>query len=175
MVKQRFFFKPESFPKVKPAFSEKKRGLIWITLEFAVGINQRIASMIEDIARNSTSNLMGKIFKVWEAQSVSVNDAQTDHESRLKSIYTGAQSEEVFSKSLEERFKRKKIEKSVVILINGRGRGRFNRLNSGVFKGIQDCQRVTDSKERRKFGRRIQERDFDSIQTNSNQEEKFSS
>jgi hypothetical protein len=62
-------------PKVEPALPEEKRGLARSALKSAVAVNQGVASLIEDIARNNTNKLVGKMFKVWEASLVSVGDA----------------------------------------------------------------------------------------------------
>ncbi|KAA6391733.1 MAG: hypothetical protein EZS28_012737, partial [Streblomastix strix] len=135
-------------PKVEPSLPEEKRGLARNVLESAVAVNQGVASMIEDIARNNTNKLVGMIFKVWEALLVSVGDAQTKRECRLKGIYKGAQTEDVLSQSSKERFKRSNSRKRVIMQNQNKGRGRFNRFNSGIFRGKQDGQRVIDFKGR---------------------------
>ncbi|KAA6326864.1 MAG: hypothetical protein EZS28_053893, partial [Streblomastix strix] len=122
-------------PKVEPVLPEEKRGLARSALESAVAVNQGVASLIEDIARNNTNKLVGKMFKVWEASLVSVGDAQTERESRLKGVYTGAQTEDILSQSSKERFKRRKTGKRIITQSSYKGRGGFNRFNSGIFKG----------------------------------------
>ncbi|KAA6353004.1 MAG: hypothetical protein EZS28_051469, partial [Streblomastix strix] len=150
-------------------------GLARSALEFAVAVNQGLASLIEDIARNNTNKLVGKMFKVWKASLVSVGDAQTECEFRLKGVYTGTQTEDVLSQSSKERFKRRKTDKRIITYNQYKRRRGFNRFNSGIFIGKQDGQRVIDFKGRGKFGRGNRKRNFDSVQTNANQEDKFSS
>ncbi|KAA6371636.1 MAG: hypothetical protein EZS28_032836, partial [Streblomastix strix] len=101
---------------------------------------------------------------------VSEGDAQTERGYRLKGVYTGAQTEDVLSQSSKERFKRQKSGKRVIMQNQKNGRGGINRFNSGIFRIKQDGQRVIDFK-----GRGNRKRNFDSIQTNANQEDKFSS
>ncbi|KAA6357575.1 MAG: hypothetical protein EZS28_046898, partial [Streblomastix strix] len=162
-------------PKVEPMLPEEKRGLAKSALESAVAVNQGVASLIEDITRKNTNKLVGKMFKVWEASLVSVGDAQTERESRLKGVYTEAQTEDVLSQSSKERFERRKTGKRITTQNQYKCRGRFSRFNSGTFKGIQDDQRVIDFKGRGKFGRGNRKKNFDCVQTNVNQVEKFSS
>ncbi|KAA6362755.1 MAG: hypothetical protein EZS28_041718, partial [Streblomastix strix] len=54
-----------------------------------------------------TDNLVGKMFKVFEASVVSVSDAQVERESRLEGVFQGPQTEDVLSQKTKERFKRK--------------------------------------------------------------------
>ncbi|KAA6371637.1 MAG: hypothetical protein EZS28_032837 [Streblomastix strix] len=105
-----------SVPKVEPALPEEKRGLEMSALESLVAVNQGMASMIEDIARNNTNKLVSKMFKILEASLVSVGDAQTEREFRLKAVYIGAQTED------EVRYKRKQIQltkKGLIIMEQG--------------------------------------------------------
>ncbi|KAA6392867.1 MAG: hypothetical protein EZS28_011605 [Streblomastix strix] len=68
-------------PKVEPALPEEKKGLARCALEFAVAANYDLASMIEDIARNKSDKLVGKIINVWQDSLVFMGDAQTELES----------------------------------------------------------------------------------------------
>ncbi|KAA6359672.1 MAG: hypothetical protein EZS28_044801, partial [Streblomastix strix] len=57
--------------------------------------------------QGDTDNLVGKMFKVFEASVVSVSDAQVEREQRLEGVYQGPQTEDVLSQKTKERFKRK--------------------------------------------------------------------
>ncbi|KAA6339570.1 MAG: hypothetical protein EZS28_052602, partial [Streblomastix strix] len=81
-------------PKVEPVLPKEKKSLTTSALESAIAVNQVVANMIEDIARNNSNKLVGKMFKDLEISLVSVGDAQTERESRLKGVYTGAQTED---------------------------------------------------------------------------------
>ncbi|KAA6383046.1 MAG: hypothetical protein EZS28_021424, partial [Streblomastix strix] len=123
-------------PKVETALQQEIRGLLRSAIESAVAVNQ-----------------VGKIFKVWEVSLVSVGDAQTQRESRLKGVYTGAQTEDILSQSQKERFNRRKSGKSVIMQNQNKGKGEFKRFSSGIFRRKQDGQRVIDFKGKGKFGR----------------------
>ncbi|KAA6389033.1 MAG: hypothetical protein EZS28_015439 [Streblomastix strix] len=138
--------------KVEPALLEENSGLARSAHPSSVAQNQGDASMIEDIIGTNSNKIVNKIFKVWVASFVSVEDAQTQCESRLNVVYSDARTEDILSQSSKERFKRIKSGKRVIIQNQNKGSGVFNRLNYGIFKRRQDDQRVMDFKRRLKFG-----------------------
>ncbi|KAA6362607.1 MAG: hypothetical protein EZS28_041866, partial [Streblomastix strix] len=94
-------------PEVGPVLPEEKAGYAWRALESSAAVVQGMAGLIYKVVQGDTDNLVGKMFKVFEASVVSVSDAQVERESRLEGVYQGPQTEDVLSQKTKERFKRK--------------------------------------------------------------------
>ncbi|KAA6369594.1 MAG: putative reverse transcriptase [Streblomastix strix] len=94
-------------PEVGPLLPEEKAGYSSKALESSAAIVQGMAGLIHKVAQGETDNLVGKMFKIFEAAVVSVSDAQVERESRLEGVFQGPQTEDVLSQKTKERFKRK--------------------------------------------------------------------
>ncbi|KAA6375809.1 MAG: hypothetical protein EZS28_028662 [Streblomastix strix] len=70
-------------PEVGPLLPEEKAGYAKKALESSAAVVQGIAGLIHKVAQGDTDNLVGKMFKVFEASVVSVSDAQVEREERL--------------------------------------------------------------------------------------------
>ncbi|KAA6370575.1 MAG: hypothetical protein EZS28_033895, partial [Streblomastix strix] len=76
-------------------------------------VNQRLAGIIEDIARKNTNNIVSMLAKIGETSLVSVGDSYKERKSRLIGMQHGLSAEDVLSKSSREKFKQSKNTKSI--------------------------------------------------------------
>ncbi|KAA6390376.1 MAG: hypothetical protein EZS28_014094, partial [Streblomastix strix] len=105
-----------AFPvqSAEATLSEERGGLARKALESVCAVIQGQASLIHDIARNRTQNLVSQLCKIWEASVLTVGDTQRERESRLKGIQVAADEQDVLSKTSRQKFKRKMSAKSIV-------------------------------------------------------------
>ncbi|KAA6372036.1 MAG: hypothetical protein EZS28_032438 [Streblomastix strix] len=119
-------------PEVGPLLKKKGLGYARKSLESAVAVTQAMVMLINDAAKNETNNLLGKMFKIFEASLVCIADLQIERESRLDGVNQGPQTEEVLSQKTKEKFKWKTRKQ---IYIGGKKFGntftRYNSLNKG--------------------------------------------
>ncbi|KAA6361457.1 MAG: hypothetical protein EZS28_043016 [Streblomastix strix] len=101
-------------PSAEAALPEERGGLIRKALESACAVNQGIAGLIHDIARNRTQNLVSKLCKIWEASLQTVGDAYKERESRLRGVQMVPEAQDALSKTYRQKFIRKKLAKSIV-------------------------------------------------------------
>ncbi|KAA6374456.1 MAG: hypothetical protein EZS28_030017, partial [Streblomastix strix] len=94
-------------PVVELLLLEEKAGYAWRALESSAAVVQGMAGLIHKVAQGETDNLVGKMFKVFEAAVVSVSDAQVERESRLEGVFQDPQTEDDLSLKTQERIKRK--------------------------------------------------------------------
>ncbi|KAA6357732.1 MAG: hypothetical protein EZS28_046741, partial [Streblomastix strix] len=114
---------------VGPLLPEEKAGYARRALESSAAVVQGIAGLIYKVAQGDNDNLVGKMFKVFEASVVSVSDAQVERESRLEGVYHGPQRDDVLSQKTKERFKRKSAKQ----VIDGRRANTTFTLNQHHF------------------------------------------
>ncbi|KAA6379080.1 MAG: hypothetical protein EZS28_025392 [Streblomastix strix] len=67
-------------PEVGPLLPEEKAGYARRALESSAAVVQEMAGLIHKVAQGETENLVGKMFKVFEAAVVSVSDAHVERE-----------------------------------------------------------------------------------------------
>ncbi|KAA6362960.1 MAG: hypothetical protein EZS28_041513, partial [Streblomastix strix] len=65
-------------PEVGPLLKEEGPGYARKSLEYAVKVNEEMAMLINDAAKNETNNHIGKMIKVFETSLVSVADSQIE-------------------------------------------------------------------------------------------------
>ncbi|KAA6391531.1 MAG: hypothetical protein EZS28_012941 [Streblomastix strix] len=115
-------------PEVGPLLPEEQAGYARRALESSAAVVQGIAGLIHKVAQGDTYNLVGKMFKVFQASVVSLSDAQVERELRLEDVYQGPQTKDVLFQKSKERFKRKSAKQ----VIDGR-RGFNNILEDQPF------------------------------------------
>ncbi|KAA6393447.1 MAG: hypothetical protein EZS28_011025 [Streblomastix strix] len=89
-------------PEVGQVLPEEKAGYARRALESSAAVVQGMTKLIHKVAQGDTDNLVGMMFKVFEASIVSVSDAQVERESRLEGVYQGLQTEDVLSQKTKE-------------------------------------------------------------------------
>ncbi|KAA6363349.1 MAG: hypothetical protein EZS28_041123, partial [Streblomastix strix] len=94
-------------PEVGQELQEEKAGYVRRAPESPAAVVQGMAGFIHKVAQDDKDNLVGKMFKVFEAYVVSISDAHVENESRLEGIHQGPQTEDVLSQKTEQIFKRK--------------------------------------------------------------------
>ncbi|KAA6361769.1 MAG: hypothetical protein EZS28_042705 [Streblomastix strix] len=102
-------------PSAEATLPEERGGLSRKASESACAVNQGIAGLIHDIARNRTQNLVSKLCKIWEASLLTVGVAYKQRESRLRGVQMVPKAQDVLSKTSREKFKSKKSAKSIVV------------------------------------------------------------
>ncbi|KAA6349166.1 MAG: hypothetical protein EZS28_051946, partial [Streblomastix strix] len=136
-------------PSAEAALPEERGGLARKALESACAVNQGIAGLIHDIARNRTQNLVSKLCKIWETSLLTVGDAYKERESRLRGVQMVPEAQDVLSKTSREKFKSKKSAKSVVG--NWQSNRSFNKF--GRFSSYQKGQRNVPFQGKGRYGR----------------------
>ncbi|KAA6373489.1 MAG: hypothetical protein EZS28_030986, partial [Streblomastix strix] len=100
--------------EVGPVLPEEKAGYARRVLESIAAVIQGIAGLIHKVVQDDKDDLVGKMFKVFEASVVSVSDAQVENESRLEGIHQSPQIEDVPSQKTKEIFKRKSAKQHLI-------------------------------------------------------------
>ncbi|KAA6371446.1 MAG: hypothetical protein EZS28_033028, partial [Streblomastix strix] len=158
-------------PEVGPLLPEEKAGYARRALESSATVVQGMAGLIHKVAQGEIDNLIGKMFKVFEAAVVSVSDAQVERESRLEGALQGPQTEDVLSQKTKERFKRKSAKQ---IIDSRRGFNNTFRRPTIQFKNRKrQSRRNHIFQQKRCFNREIKTKNFKDANNNDKDSEKY--
>ncbi|KAA6385649.1 MAG: hypothetical protein EZS28_018826, partial [Streblomastix strix] len=145
-------------PEVGPLLPEQKAGYARRALESSAAEFQGMAGLIHKVAQGDTDNLVGKMFKIFEASVMSVSDAQVERESRLEDVFQGPQTEDVLTQKTKETFKRKSAKQVI-----DRRKGLITRSEDQLSSSKSERDRAGDtiySSKKRDFNRELKSKNF---------------